>query len=75
MTENEVKTFIKLYIDLSEMNLENIQIIRSFDDTRYASEVLIDMIKNTESMLDILKIINRTMKWKILSQMQHFLSF
>ena len=64
MTENEVKTFIKLYIDLSEMNLENIQIIRSFDDTSYASEVLIDMIKNTESMLDILKIINRTMKWK-----------
>ena len=61
MTENEVKTFIKLYIDLSEMNLENIQIIRSLDDTRYASEVLIDMIKNTESMLDILKIINRTM--------------
>lgn len=64
MTENEVKTFIKLYIDLSEMNLENIQIIRSFDDTRYASEVLTDMIKNTESMLDILKIINRTTKWK-----------
>ena len=63
MTENEVKTFIKLYIDLSEMNLENIQKIRSFDDTRYASEMLIDMIKNTESMLDILKIINRTMKW------------
>ena len=63
MTENEVKTFIKLYIDLSEMNLENIQIIRSFDDIRYASEMLIDMIKNTESMLDILKIINRTMKW------------
>ena len=64
MTENEVKTFIKLYIDLSEMNLENIQIIRSFDDTKYTSEVLTDMIKNTESMLDILKIINRTMKWK-----------
>ena len=63
MTENEVKTFIKLYIDLSEMNLENIQIIRSLDDTKYASEVLIDMIKNTESMLDILKIINRTMWW------------
>ena len=62
MTENEVKTFIKLYIDLSEMNLENIQIIRSFDDARYASEVLTDMIKNTESMLDVLKIINRTMK-------------
>ena len=62
MTENEVKTFIKLYIDLSEMNLENIQKISSFDDTRYASEVLIDMIKNTESMLDVLKIINRTIK-------------
>ena len=64
MTENEVKTFIKLYIDLSEMNLENIQIIRSFDDTKYSSEVLIDMIKNTESMLDILKVINRSIKWK-----------
>lgn len=62
MTDNEVKTFIKLYIDLSEMNLENIQIISSFDDIRYASEMLIDMIKNTESMLDILKIINRTIK-------------
>ena len=62
MTENEVKTFIKLYIDLSEMNLENIQIIRSFDDTRYASEVLTDMTKNTESMLDILKVINRSIK-------------
>ena len=63
MTENEMKTFIKMYIDLSEMNLENIQIIRSFDDNaRYAPEVLIDMIKNTESMLDILKIINRSIK-------------
>ena len=61
MTEDELKTFIKLYIDLSEMNLENIQIIRSFNDTKYASEILIDMIKNTESMLDILNIINRTM--------------
>ena len=62
MTENELKTFIKLYIDLSEMNLENIQIIRLFDDAEYASEVLIDMIKNTESMRDLLKIINRSMK-------------
>ena len=62
MTENEMKTLIKMYIDLSEMNLENIQIIRSFDDSRYASEVLIDMIKNTESMLDILKVINRSIK-------------
>ena len=63
MTENEMKTFIKMYIDLSEINLENIQILRLFDDNaRYAPEVLIDMIKNTESMLDILKIINRSMK-------------
>lgn len=62
MRENEMKTLIKMYIDLSEMNLENIQIIRSFDDTRYASEMLIDMIKNTESMLDILKVINRSIK-------------
>ena len=63
MTENEMKTFIKMYIDLSEMNLENIQILRLFDDNaRYAPEVLIDMIKNTESMLDILKIINRSIK-------------
>ena len=62
MTENEMKTLIKMYIDLSEINLENIQIIRSFDDTEYASEVLIDMIKNTESMLDILKVINRSIK-------------
>lgn len=63
MTENEVKTFIKLYIDLSEINLENIQILRLFDDNaKYAPEVLIDMIKNTESMLDILKVINRSIK-------------
>lgn len=62
MAENEMKTLIKMYIDLSEINLENIQIIRSFDDTRYASEMLIDMIKNTESMLDILKVINRSIK-------------
>lgn len=62
MTENEVKTLIKMYIDLSEINLENIQILRLFDDTEYASEVLIDMIKNTESMLDILKVINRSIK-------------
>lgn len=62
MTENEMKTLIKMYIDLSEINLENIQILRSFDDTRYTSEVLIDMIKNTESMLDILKVINRSIK-------------
>ena len=63
MTENEMKTLIKMYIDLSEINLENIQIIRSFDNIRYAPEVLIDMIKNTESMLDILKVINRSIKW------------
>lgn len=62
MTENEMKTLIKMYIDLSEMNLENIQIIRLFDDAKYASEMLIDMIKNTESMLDILKILNRSIK-------------
>lgn len=62
MTENEMKTLIKMYIDLSEMNLENIQIIRSFDNAKYAPEVLIDMIKNTESMLDILKVINRSIK-------------
>ena len=63
MTENEMKTFIKMYIDLSEINLENIQILRLFDDNaRYAPEVLIDMIKNTESMLDILKVINRSIK-------------
>lgn len=63
MTENEMKTLIKMYIDLSEINLENIQILRLFDDNaNYASEMLIDMIKNTESMLDILKIINRSIK-------------
>ena len=63
MTENEMKTLIKMYIDLSEINLENIQILRLFDDNaKYAPEVLIYMIKNTESMLDILKIINRSIK-------------
>ena len=63
MTENEMKTLIKMYIDLSEINLENIQILRSFDDNaKYVPEVLIDMIKNTESMLDILKVINRSIK-------------
>lgn len=63
MTENEMKTLIKMYIDLSEINLENIQILRLFDDNvKYAPEVLIDMIKNTESMLDILKVINRSIK-------------
>ena len=62
MTENEMKTLIKMYIDLSEINLENIKILRLFDDTRYVSEVLIDMIKNSESMLDILKVINRSIK-------------
>ena len=63
MTENEMKTLIKMYIDLSEINLENIQILRLFDDNaKYTPEVLIDMIKNTESMLDILKIINRSIK-------------
>ena len=64
MTENEMKTLIKMYIDLSEINLENIQILRLFDDNaKYTPEVLIDMIKNTESMLDILKVINRSIKW------------
>lgn len=63
MTENEMKTLIKMYIDLSEINLENIQILRLFDDNaKYTPEVLIDMIKNTESMLDILKVINRSIK-------------
>lgn len=63
MTENEMKTLIKMYIDLSEINLENIQILRLIDDNaKYAPEVLIDMIKNTESMLDILKVINRSIK-------------
>ena len=63
MTENEMKTLVKMYIDLSEINLENIQILRLFDDNaKYTPEVLIDMIKNTESMLDILKVINRSIK-------------
>ena len=59
MTTQEIKTLIKLYKDFSETNLEAIQTLESSDDYSNNLELIREMIRNTESMRDLLKVIER----------------
>ena len=59
MTTQEIKNLIKLYIEFNETNLEAIQTLESSDDYSNNLELLREMIKNTESMHDLLKVIER----------------
>ena len=59
MTTQEIKNLLKLYIELNETNLETIQTLESLDDYSNNLELLREMIRNTESMHDLLKVIER----------------
>ena len=59
MTTQEIKNLIKLYIEFNETNLETIQTLESSDDYSNNLELLREMIRNTESMHDLLKVIER----------------
>ena len=59
MTTQEIKTLIKLYIELNETNLETIQTLEFSDDYSNNLELLREMIKIAESMCDLLKVIER----------------
>ena len=59
MTTREIKNLIKLYIEFNETNLETIQILESSDDYSNNLEMIREMIRNTESMRDLLKVIER----------------
>lgn len=59
MTTQEIKNLIKLYIEFNETNLEAIQTLESSDDYSNNLELLREMIRNTESMHDLLKVIER----------------
>ena len=67
MTTQEIKNLIKLYIEFNETNLEAIQTLESSDDYSNNLELLREMIKNTESMHDLLKVIERYFRWKELN--------
>lgn len=59
MTTHEIKNLIKLYKEFNETNLETIQTLESSDDYSNNLELLREMIRNTESMHDLLKVIER----------------
>lgn len=59
MTTREIKNLIKLYKEFSETNLETIQTLESSDDYSNNLELLREMIRNAESMHDLLKVIER----------------
>ena len=59
MTTQEIKNLLKLYIELNETNLETIQTLEFSDDYPNNLELLREMIRNTESMHDLLKVIER----------------
>ena len=59
MTTQEIKNLIKLYKEFNETNLEIIQTLESSDDYSNNLELLREMIRNTESMCDLLKVIER----------------
>ena len=59
MTTREIKNLIKLYKEFNETNLEAIQTLESSDDFSNNLELLREMIRNTESMCDLLKVIER----------------
>lgn len=62
MTTQEIKNLIKLYIEFNETNLEIIQTLESSDDYSNNLELIREMIRNTESMHDLLKVIERYLK-------------
>ena len=59
MTTQEIKNLLKLYIELNETNLETIQTLEFSDDYPNNLELLREMINNTKSMHDLLKVIER----------------
>ena len=59
MTTQEIKNLIKLYKEFNETNLETIQTLESLDDYSNNLELLREMIRNAESMHDLLKVIER----------------
>lgn len=59
MTTQEIKNLVKLYKEFNETNLETIQTLESSDDYSNNLELLREMIRNTESMCDLLKVIER----------------
>ena len=59
MTTQEIKNLLKLYIELNETNLETIQTLEFSDDYSNNLELIREMIRNTESMHDLLKVIER----------------
>ena len=63
MTTQEIKNLIKLYKEFNERNLETIQTLESSDDYSNNLELLREMIRNTESMHDLLKVIERYFRW------------
>ena len=66
MTTQEIKNLIKLYIEFNERNLETIQTLESSDDYSNNLELLREMIRNAESMCDLLKIVERYFRWTII---------
>ena len=59
MTTQEIKNLLKLYIELNETNLETIQTLEFSDDYPNNLELIREMIRNAESMCDLLKVIER----------------
>ena len=59
MTTQEIKNLLKLYIELNETNLETIQTLEFSDDYPNNLELIREMINNTKSMRDLLKVIER----------------
>ena len=59
MTTQEIKNLLKLYIELNETNLETIQTLEVSDDYPNNLELIREMINNTKSMRDLLKVIER----------------
>ena len=59
MTTQEIKNLIKLYIEFNETNLEIIQTLELSDDYANNLELIRKIIRNTESMHDLLKVIER----------------
>lgn len=62
MTKSDIKNLIALFMEYEETNLESIQALEFLEDYSKGVDYLHEMIKNTESMLDILKIIERSLQ-------------
>lgn len=62
MTKSDIKNLIALFMEYEETNLESIQALEFLEDYSNGVDYLHEMIKNTESMRDILKIIERSLQ-------------